>query len=347
MPLGQPYAGKEDVGTGLDHLGLEGRRGTLKTQAHIEKVIAAAQSGSGPARSRLVASWRRSLDKHGLDPGQGDAVQRIEETEFVQHRDRAHRLLEVARAQMDQLFRLVGHSGCTVLLTDAAGVVLDQRCADGDANTFRSWGLWQGADWSEGAEGTNGVGTCLAEQRQVTIHRDEHFKARNSVMSCMDAPIFGSEGELVGALDVSSARADQTEGFNHLIAAMVAKTAAQIEAGAFRSAFPKARILLADSDEDGVKLLAVDKNDIVIGATRGARKAFGLTSAGPLTARPASDLFGREDGPSGFEKAERAAVIRALARADGNVSQAARALGIGRATLYRRMKRLKIGESPH
>ena len=38
------------------------------------------------------------------------------------------------------------------------------------------------------------------------------------------------------------------------------------------------------------------------------------------------------------------AVVRALARADGNVSEAARALGVGRATLYRRMKRLGIGE---
>ena len=41
----------------------------------------------------------------------------------------------------------------------------------------------------------------------------------------------------------------------------------------------------------------------------------------------------------------RAAVVRALARAEGNVSKAARTLGIGRATLYRRMTRLRIGEN--
>ena len=44
-------------------------------------------------------------------------------------------------------------------------------------------------------------------------------------------------------------------------------------------------------------------------------------------------------------KAEKAAVIRALARAGNNVSQAARQLGIGRATLYRRMKRLGLEDS--
>ena len=120
-------------------------------------------------------------------------------------------------------------------------------------------------------------------------------------------------------------------------------TARQIEADNFRAAFPRARIIVADQDDhEAAMLLAVDQNDIVLGATRGARRAFGLSTTGPLSERPASDLFGREDGPTGFEKAERAAVIRALARADGNVSEAARTLGVGRATLYRRMKRLGI-----
>jgi len=37
--------------------------------------------------------------------------------------------------------------------------------------------------------------------------------------------------------------------------------------------------------------------------------------------------------------------MRALSRSGGNVSEAARALGVGRATLYRRMSRLGIGEN--
>jgi transcriptional regulator of acetoin/glycerol metabolism len=49
-----------------------------------------------------------------------------------------------------------------------------------------------------------------------------------------------------------------------------------------------------------------------------------------------------DSGLSSFEKAERAAVVRALSRSGGNVSQAARSLNIGRATLYRRMGRLGL-----
>ena len=149
---------------------------------------------------------------------------------------------------------------------------------------------------------------------------------------------------LLAALDVSSARADQTERYNRLISAQVAQTARAIEAVFFRASFPEARIVVADDTPDAAVLLAVDKDDLAIGATRAARRALGLEREGAIRPRPAADLLGRGDDLTGFDKAERAAVARALARTDGNVSAAARALGIGRATLYRRMARLGLAE---
>lgn len=310
---------------------------------HAERVVEVASHPSAAAQSRLAASWRRSLDHHGLDPAQSLRLERISGAALSERRELMDAMLRVAAPKLDALFLLVGNAGCGVLLSDAQGVVLDARMSDGDTSAFEAWGLAPGSNWSEAAEGTNGIGTCIAEGRRVIIHRDEHFHARNTGMSCMDAPIFGAEGELIGALDVSSARADQTVAFNQLIAAMVTQTARQIEADTFRAAFPQARIIAAGADDsEAAMLLAVDQDDILLGATRGARKAFRLNATGPVTAIPASDLFGREDGPGGFDTAERAAVNRALAREGGNVSAAARTLGVGRATLYRRMKRLGI-----
>ncbi|TBN36795.1 sigma-54-dependent Fis family transcriptional regulator [Paracoccus subflavus] len=282
--------------------------------------------------------------KHGLDPADGRRPDRLTGDELACRRQAMERFLRVAAPQLDQLFGLVGLSGCNVLLTDAEGVVLDQRVNEADAEQFRHWGLWQGTIWSEAAQGTNGIGTCLAEGRQVTIHREEHFRTRNTAMSCMDAPIWGPDGRLLAALDVSSARADQTERYNRLISAQVAQTARAIEAVFFRASFPGARIVAADDSTEAAVLLAVDKDDLAIGATRAARRALGLEREGAIRPRPAADLLGRDDEMTGFDKAERAAVARALARAEGNVSAAARALGIGRATLYRRMARLGLGE---
>lgn len=310
---------------------------------HADMISAELQSKS--ATSALAASWRRSMVKHGLDPADARRPERLTLAELSERRQVMERFLHVAAPQLDQLYNLVCLSGCNVLLTDAEGVVLDQRVADADAAQFRDWGLWQGADWSEAAQGTNGIGTCLAEGRQVTIHRGEHFYTRNTDMSCMDAPIWGPDGRALAALDVSSARADQTERYNRLISAQVAQTARAIEAMFFRASFPDARIVVASGDgTDAAMLLAVDKDDLAIGATRAARRALGLEREGPIRPRPAADLLGRDDDLSGFDKAERAAVARALARAEGNVSAAARALGIGRATMYRRMSRLGLTE---
>ncbi|MFC3570564.1 helix-turn-helix domain-containing protein [Paracoccus sp. TOH] len=313
---------------------------------HEDRVAQASQSPG--AVTRLAASWRRSMVKHGLDPARPPVQHRLTERELALRIERMDRFIAVARPQLDQLFQLVCPTGCNLLLTDPEGIVLEHRVSEGDAATFRDWGLWRGMDWSEEVQGTNGIGTCLAEGRQVTIHRDEHFYASNTGLSCMDAPIWGPDGRLIAALDVSSARADHTERLNALIAAQVAHSARAIEAAFFRVSFPGARIITAQapgSDEAGL-LIAVDKDDLAIGANRAARRAFGLEKEGQLRPRPASDLLGRDDDTTGFEKAERAAVIRALARAEGNVSAAARALGVGRATLYRRMQRLGISENP-
>jgi transcriptional regulator of acetoin/glycerol metabolism len=313
--------------------------------SHADKVLEATQSASASARSQVAASWHRSALKHGLDPSDIRAPERLEQSDLRKRHQEFETFMMVAAPRLDTLFSLVGQSGCGVLLTNADGVVLDQRVSDGDAAAFEGWGLSVGTDWSEAREGTNGIGTCLTENRRVIIHQGEHFFSRNTGMSCIDAPIYGPDGQVVAALDVSSARVDQTEAFNRLIAAQVGHTARAIEEASFRAAYNTARIIVADcGDMNSASLLAIDDHDLVIGATREARRAFGLTPTGPLTARPARDILGRDGGPTGFERAERAAVVRALARAGGNVSKAARQLGVGRATLYRRMKRLGLDD---
>lgn len=312
---------------------------------HADRVLEKAHSPRAAATSRLAASWRRSAVTYGLDPRNQRAPERVTLGEISQRRDMMGAFLELAKPQLDQLFRMVGNTGCCVLLTDAEGVVLEERCSDADRAVFQRWGLSTGAVWSEQAEGTNGIGTCLAENRQLVIHRDEHFLSRNTAMSCMDAPIYGAQGEVMAALDVSSCRADQTEGYTRLIASAVAQTARQIETEHFRAAFAGARFVDVGTDRpDEALLLAVDRDDLVIGATRAARRKLGLGADSFAAPRPAVDVLGLAQGQTSLDQAERAALRRALARAGGNASAAARELGIGRATLYRRMKRLGLDQ---
>ncbi|MNL75112.1 DNA-binding transcriptional regulator DhaR [compost metagenome] len=80
------------------------------------------------------------------------------------------------------------------------------------------------------------------------------------------------------------------------------------------------------------------------GATRAARQWLGLDDKRIASGIPASDLLreGASDDGAELPDAERAALRRVLSRANGNVSMAAELLGISRATLYRKMKRLSV-----
>ncbi|MDR3468705.1 MAG: helix-turn-helix domain-containing protein [Xanthobacteraceae bacterium] len=306
----------------------------------VEKVIA----GGEAANSALAASWRRSGCLHALDPATTAPSRRLSAAEIAQAQQKLGALRHASQGSLDRLFLAVGGVGCSVLLADRNGVVVDRRGAPSDDRTFDRWGLWTGAVWSEHCEGTNGIGTCLVDARALTIHRDQHFFARNNLLSCTTAPIFDEHGEIAAALDVSSCRADLTEGFVQLIATAVADAARHIEAENFRLAFPDARIVLAPTGERaGKSLLAVDHDDLVVGATRAARLALGITTASLTRPIPAADLIGRAAaGHDDFESAERAVVQRALARAGGNVSKAARDLAMSRATLHRKLKQLGL-----
>ena len=309
---------------------------------HSERVLKAVESGQSAAISALAASWCRSALHHGLDPAELRADRRTDAATLQALREHNEELLRVAGPVLDTLFGSVGASGCSVLLSNAHGVILELRSGPADAELFDAVGLVAGASWSEAAEGTNGIGTCLVEQRALTVLRQEHFASRNIGVACMDAPVFGPDGQLVGALDVSSCRADHGEAMALMIAALVQEASRTIEREFFRRRFHDARIVLASADGDSARpaLLAVDRDDLVIGATRLARQRYGLGSQAALSPRPLSDVIGAGQQAGGsFGDGERAALRQTLARTNGNVAAAARLLGIGRSTMYRRMER--------
>jgi transcriptional regulator of acetoin/glycerol metabolism len=317
--------------------------GQGEAKVHAERVLKVV-AGIDGAASAIAASWRRSGRLHALDPASGAPSVRVAAAEIAEAMDRLGPMLRIARGSLDRLFAAVGGVGCSVLLADRNGLVVDRRGASSDDSTFNSWGLWTGAVWSEKVEGTNGIGTCLVEQRAVTIDRDQHFLTRNALLSCTTAPIYDEHGELAAALDVSSCRADLTGGFVRLIATAVADAARAIEAENFRLAFPAARIVLTPaSDRAGASLLAVDGDDLVVGATKAARLALGISAGTLARPMPAADLIGlRRTESDRIEAAERAVLQRALARSGGNVSKAAKDLDVSRATLHRKMNQLGL-----
>ncbi len=313
----------------------------IQASDHASRVFSAVQSDAAAVQSAIVASWCRSALHHGLDPETAAQQIRLDAAELAARRAPLDMLLEIAGSVLDETFRAVGGSGCGVMLSDADGVIMSRRVKDGDGDHFTDAGLVEGALWDEARAGTNGIGTCLTEDRAVIVHRDQHFATRNIGMTCIDAPIHDPQGKLVAALDVSSCRIDHGPAMAEMIATIVRDAARRIERSYFCQHFGEHRIIcLPDAAQGGTALLAADRDDIVLGATRAARLRLGIDD--PLaTPRSLCDLLGEEHEPS-FEDGDRGVMRQALAYAGGNASEAARLLGIGRATLYRRLARAGI-----
>lgn len=313
--------------------------------AHAEHVYTSTQRDSAAASSSVVASWRRCIAMHRLAPEENRSPLRLTDHEFGIAREEAELLIANASDELDRLFTTAGRAGCCLLLTDRNGIALERRGAAGDDKEFHDLGLWTGSVWTEASVGTNGIGTAIADERAVSIFRDQHFFSSNIKLSCTTAPIRDHRGQLAAALDVSTCRDDVNEMTLALLSQMVRDAAMRIEINLFRSAFAGSRFVMVSSGVNSSSaLLAVDRHDLVLGATRAARLALKLDDRRIAAGLPATDALNerRLSDEEELADSERAALMRVLSRANGNVSQAAIALGISRATLHRKMKKLDL-----
>jgi transcriptional regulator of acetoin/glycerol metabolism len=317
----------------------------LAPNQHSEKVYALTQDKSAGANSPITASWRRCLTKHGLAPEEKRSPVQLTDGEFRDAVERSGHVVEEASPELDWLFGMVGKAGCCLVFTDSDGVVLERRGVAAEDKDFRALGLWTGALWSEASVGTNGIGTALADGRMITVFRDQHFLSTNIGLSCASAPVRDHRGQIVAAIDISTARRDATEMIMPVLAQAARDAAGRIEVNLFRRAYHDARIVLVNCvGHSGSALLAVDRDDMVLGATRAARLALKIDDGMISHGIPASDLLHESADHDGRDlvEAERAALRRALSRNNGNVSLTAQMLGISRATLHRKINRLSM-----
>jgi transcriptional regulator of acetoin/glycerol metabolism/AraC-like DNA-binding protein len=244
---------------------------------HAEDVYSVAQGNPPPIGIEQVsASWRRSATEHGVDPLNSEAPRILLPNELKDFREPLDELIFSAQEEIDRLYRVVREAGYTVLLCDTAGVAVEHRGDNADASRFRYWGTWLGGVWSEAIEGTNGIGTCIAEERPVTVHRSQHFRSRHIDLSCSAAPVFGVDGKLMAVLDVSAIDPQLSERAHALTGALTAAAARAIASRLFRERFRRDWIVAVSPLEDGEPgmLLAVDGNQRIVGANRAARTSL-------------------------------------------------------------------------
>jgi len=231
-----------------------------------------------PDPEPVRASWQRSAERYHIAQDSRGAPWILTAQELSASRAPVDELIGIAAHDIDRLFAAVGKVGYALLFTAADGVVVDVRGDSARIQQFKHWGIWQGGVWAESVEGTNGIGTCIAEKAPVTVHCSQHFRARHATLSCCGAPVFDPNQNLVAVVDVSSYEPGISDHSHALAFALTVEAARSIEERLFRHVHRRAWVLSAVAPRRPQPLLlAVESDERIVGADRHARAALDIS----------------------------------------------------------------------
>jgi len=275
-------------------------------------------SASLSAVDEISSSWHRCMADYHVDPKDQSAPNVVTQNELKASKEPVADIITHAREEIDRLYAIVRQQGYVVLLCNSSGIAIHHRGDESRADDFKSWGIWLGGVWSEEIEGTNGIGTCITEQRPLLVHCGQHYRSRHSKLTCAGAPIFDAVGKLAGVLDVSAVATDGPDRPQQLALAATIASARAVEERLFREHFRHEWIVAAlpPDDTSSALLLAVDDDQRIIGADRVARQTFALDEKTLAAGTPLSALF--DYNPSLFRRRGGQDIPILLARAARN-----------------------------
>jgi sigma-54 dependent transcriptional regulator, acetoin dehydrogenase operon transcriptional activator AcoR len=340
---------------------------------------------TGHIDSWIERSWRRCLSQ-GFEPQNTVQFAQISSQDLRRVEIENHDLIHAAKPLMDKLGRAIANTNYFAILTNAQGIVIDTNGAIDKTDKRAHLISRIGVDLSEHAVGTTAIGAALKELQPVWVHRGEHFFNDNTAFSCAGSPLFGSNGQCIGMLDLTGIMVQERPELKHL----TSRTARTIE-NALLLQQPHNLLLRINwpgqplgEDTDG--LISLNNDGNILGANQTARLmvpqltqlanfSSSVMHASDLFAMPFSMLFDnsrrshaaievslwsglrlialalrpenernnmhiRTDSAyasHALRDVEAEMIKQAVDQARGNIAQAARDLGISRATLYRKL----------
>ncbi|MDD2877419.1 MAG: sigma-54-dependent Fis family transcriptional regulator [Acidiphilium sp.] len=293
------------AGSGLfDH-----RTTSSEDLANINLANKDLANAAAPARhvlreAYIEAAWQRCRDDYGLDPHQPPPGEHIGGAALKQLREELGLFERVGRAEMNRLLSQISHqvgasdaaSRYVLMLTDATGTILDAFTDNANAECARTANMAPGFLWDERHGGVNGPGTCLHDRRSRVVHRDDHYFIRNSRMTCSAAPIWGSNGALLGVLDATCLNCDDSRASQVPTIALVSMSARIIEQLHFTHSFRDCMILRFHERPELVglpydSLLAIDEQGQIRAVDSTVPAQLGKETHTQLVGHSVAELF--------------------------------------------------------
>ena len=165
----------------------------------------------------IERSWQRCLAS-GKTPDQPVIFDVIAPAAMNRLIDANHTLLRTARPVLESLSQAIASTRYFAILTNAQGVVIDAHGVIDRSDRRADLITRIGTDLSEQRVATTAISAALTELQPIWLHRGEHFFDANSAYSCAGAPLFGTDGECIGMLDLTGIDAVERPELKHLVA---------------------------------------------------------------------------------------------------------------------------------
>lgn len=265
-----------------------------------------------PAQSQreayIDAAWLRCVEKYQLDPDVLPAQEHIGGTALkcrlealasfqLAGRGEMQRLLEQMKQQAMQLSVVLPRF--VMMLTDADATILEVLTDPTDSATAefaRAANMRPGFVWDERHVGANGPGTCVHDCQPRLVHREDHFFSCNRNMSCSAAPVWGSNGELLGAVDISFIDCPDIRSSQFVASTLINMSARIIEHLHFSQQYRNSLIMHIHECPEFIglpcdSLLALDESGRVLAVDSTMPSKLGFSSHAALVGRSVADLF--------------------------------------------------------
>ena len=183
-----------------------------------DRFLAAEPVDPHAVRKPILASWWRSRQWHV-------AADHIE-LNYLRDPDLESNLARTADPVLRNLHEQLDGQPISIILTDAAGLVLTRLTADHDLErALDGIKLAPGFSYAEERVGTNGIGTALEAGGPAHVFGHEHYAESLERFGCAGVPIHDPvSGKTVGVIDLTCWRKDA----DPLLVSLVKSTADQI-----------------------------------------------------------------------------------------------------------------------
>ncbi|MBO2588559.1 sigma-54-dependent Fis family transcriptional regulator [Shewanella algae] len=249
------------------------------------------------SQSWLSASWQRCQGA-GLNPAAIPDELRLNTAALDERRQRHGRLLQAVEHSALPLFnQLMGRTQSRLILSDPQGFVLHHWGVSRYSQKLANIALDTGVNWLEQYKGTNAIAAALSERQCVSVIGEQHFIKSHRFMSCTASPLFSPDGELLGALDITSEQQIHTP----KTAILVSSLAQQLEL-ALLCRLPGAAVRLDLAPQQALLhsgwqgVLVLDLDGRVLGANPMARQLLKGINLGQIHQALSPQVLSRGSG---------------------------------------------------